>query len=77
MVDACIQDGDVVVVRRQSIADDGDTVVALLDGDQATLKRVYREAGRVRLQPANPYYPAIFAREVAIQGRVVGVIRYC
>jgi repressor LexA len=77
MVDACIQDGDVVVVHRQSVADDGDTVVALLEGDQATLKRVYREAGRVRLQPANPYYPAIYAQQVAIQGRVVGVVRYC
>ena len=77
MVDACIQDGDLVIVRRQSVAADGDVVVALLEGEQATLKRFYREPGRVRLQPANPYYPTIYARDVAIQGRVVGVIRYC
>jgi repressor LexA len=77
MVDACIQDGDIVVVRRQATADDGDTVVALLDGEQATLKRFFREAGRVRLMPANPYYPPIYAKEVQIQGKVVGVVRYC
>lgn len=77
MVDACIQDGDVVIVRRQESATDGDTVVALLDGERATLKRIYREPGRVRLSPANPYYPDIYAQEVQVQGMVVGVVRYC
>jgi repressor LexA len=77
MVDACIQDGDLVVIRRQDTAADGETVVALLEGEQVTLKRFYREAERVRLQPANPYYPAIFAKDVRIQGIVVGVVRYC
>lgn len=77
MVDACIQDGDVVIARRQATATDGDTVVALLDGERATLKRFYREAGRVRLAPANPYYPDIYAEEVQVQGKVVGVVRYC
>ncbi len=77
MVDACIQDGDLVIVRAQETAADGDTVVALLDGDQATLKRFYREAGQIKLVPANPYYPAIFAKEVRIQGKVVGVVRFC
>jgi repressor LexA len=77
MVDACIQDGDLVIVRRQAIAHDGETVVALLEGQQATLKRLFREPDCVRLVPANPYYPAIRARDVAIQGTVVGVVRYC
>lgn len=77
MVDACIQDGDLVIVRAQQTAGDGDTVVALLDGDQVTLKRFYREAGQIKLVPANPYYPAIFAKEVKIQGKVVGVVRFC
>ncbi|MGH2367664.1 MAG: transcriptional repressor LexA [Chloroflexota bacterium] len=77
MVDACIQDGDVVIVRRQTTAEDGDTVVALLEGEQATLKRFYREPGRVRLAPANRYYPNIYAKEVQLQGKVVGVVRYC
>lgn len=77
MVDACIQDGDLVIVRAQATANDGDTVVALLDGDQATLKRLYREAGQIKLVPANPYYPVIFAKEVKIQGKVVGVVRFC
>jgi repressor LexA len=76
MVDACIQDGDVVVVRRQDTAAEGDTVVALLDGERATLKRFYRQPDRIRLAPANPYYPDIFAEDVRIQGKVVGVLRY-
>jgi repressor LexA len=76
MVDACIQDGDVVVVRRQDTAAEGDTVVALLDGERATLKRFYRLPDRIRLAPANPYYPDIFAEDVRIQGKVVGVLRY-
>jgi repressor LexA len=77
MVDACIQDGDLVVVRQQATAEDGEPVVALLDGERATLKRLYREPGRVRLEPANPYYPAIYAQQVEVQGKVVGVVRYC
>lgn len=80
MVDACIQDGDVVVVRRQETAADGETVVALIRGAQATLKRFYRDASKVRLQPANSYYPALtfdMPGDVAVQGVVVGVVRYC
>ena len=77
MVDACIQNDDVVVVRRQDTAEDGDTVVALLDGGQATLKQFYRDADGIRLKPANRYYPDIVVKEVRIQGRVMGVLRYC
>ena len=53
----------------------GETVVALLGGDNVTLKRLYREKGHVRLQPANPYLEPLIVSDVAIQGKVVAVIR--
>jgi repressor LexA len=62
------------VVRQQESADDGDIVVALL-GDEATLKRFYREAGQVRLQPENDTMEPIFTRDPLIVGKVTGVIR--
>jgi repressor LexA len=76
MKDADILDGDVVIIRRQDTADDGDIVVALID-DEATLKRFYRDGGGVRLQPANRQMAPIHVRsgEFRIQGRVVGVQR--
>ncbi|MHC4878137.1 MAG: transcriptional repressor LexA [Planctomycetota bacterium] len=78
MIEECITDGDHVVVRKQSTCGDGDLVVARI-GDEATLKRFYREPKkrRVRLQPANSAMEPIFCREedVAIEGVVVGVIR--
>ena len=52
MIDDGIKDGDYVIVRRQSVADNGDTVVAMVE-DEATVKRFYKEKGRIRLQPAN------------------------
>ncbi len=78
MIDAMVNDGDVVVMKRQSIAKDGDMVAArLIDRDEMTLKYFYREPGRVRLQPANPMLGPIYAHpaNVEIQGRVVAVIR--
>jgi len=77
MVDEHIRDGDLVVYERRSNARNGDTVVALLGGDEATLKTFYKEKNRVRLQPANPKYDPIYAREVDIQGVVIGVVRRC
>jgi repressor LexA len=74
MINAGILHGDVVVVKRQETAQDGDIVVALLD-DEATLKRFYREAGRVRLQPENDSMEPIFTRHPRIIGRVTGVLR--
>lgn len=74
MVKAGILDGDIVVVRRQETADDGDIVVALLD-DEATLKRFYREAGQVRLQPENDSMEPILTRDPRIVGKVTGVLR--
>jgi len=74
MIEAGIFDGDVVVVRRQESAENGDIVVALL-GDEATLKRFYRESDHVRLQPENAAMQPIRVREPRIAGKVLGVMR--
>ena len=75
MIDEQIRDGDLVVVERRETARSGETVVALLDDGEATLKRFYKEGHRVRLQPANPDFPAIYVDHVRIQGVVIGVLR--
>ena len=74
MVDAGILDGDFVVVRRQDTAADGEIVVALV-GEEATVKRFFKESDHVRLQPENSTMEPIRTREVSIVGRVVGVFR--
>jgi repressor LexA len=74
MVNAGILDGDVVVVRQQQNADDGDIVVAMLD-EEATVKRFFREADRVRLQPENDTMEPIYTRDPLILGKVTGVLR--
>lgn len=78
MIEEQIRDGDYIVVQAQDRAEDGQMVVALVGGESATVKKLYREAdGRVRLQPANPTMQPIFvdADDLRIQGIVVGVIR--
>ncbi|MBT5651463.1 MAG: transcriptional repressor LexA [Nitrospina sp.] len=77
MIEDHIQDGDYVIVERRDVAQNGETVVALIDNERATLKRFYRENGRVRLQPAHPDMKPIIIREgdFAIQGVVIGVLR--
>jgi repressor LexA len=78
MIEEQIRDGDYIVVQAQETAEDGEMVVALVGGESATVKKLYREeAGRVRLQPANPSMDPIFVDpdELRIQGIVVGVIR--
>ncbi len=77
MMDDGILDGDYVFVRKQAVARDGDTVVAMID-QEATVKRFYRERGRIRLQPANAEMQPIFVdstRQIEILGLVVGVYR--
>jgi repressor LexA len=74
MVNAGILDGDLVVVRQQQSADDGDIVVAMLE-DEATVKRFFRESDRVRLQPENDSMEPIYARDPLILGKVTGVLR--
>jgi len=76
MIDAGIFDADLVVVRRQADADNGDIVAALVDGDEATVKRFRREAGGIVLIAENPdYEPMVFTEGVEILGRVVAVLR--
>lgn len=74
MIDEGIFDGDTVIVRKQQVAENGEKVVALVNGNEATLKKFFLENGRVRLQPANPSFPPIFPDEILIQGKVIGVI---
>lgn len=75
MIDAHITDGDFVVIRPQQTARNGDIVVAQVEENAVTLKRFFREKNRVRLQPANEQYPAMFYDDVRIQGKLIGVIR--
>ena len=78
MIEDHIKDGDYVIVEKRALANNGETIVALLDNDRATLKRFYKEAdGRVRLQPANPKMDPIFIKQgnFKIQGVVIGVMR--
>jgi repressor LexA len=78
MIDEHIKDGDFIVVHERAQADNGETVVALVGGDSATVKKYYREPGGwIRLQPANAEMPPIRVneRDVIVQGVVLGVIR--
>src|SRR5262245_41174303 len=77
MIDEQIRDGDFVVVEDRKTADNGEMVIALIGGTDVTLKKFYRESGRIRLQPANPaMQPMLFdPSQVQIQGVVVGVMR--
>lgn len=77
MIEDHISDGDLIIVRRQPTCRDGDTVVALIDGSSATLKRFYHEDDRVRLQPANRNLEPVYVENdrIQIHGVVTGVIR--
>ena len=74
MIEAGIEDGDIVVLRRQETAENGEIVVAMID-DEATLKRIYYEDGHVRLQPENAAMEPIYAEEVVILGRLLALFR--
>lgn len=75
MIEDHIEDGDFVVIRKQESAQDGQVVVALVDGAETTLKRFFRERGRYRLEPANDSMQPIYSDNVQILGVLVGVIR--
>jgi repressor LexA len=75
MIDAHITDGDFVVIRPQQTARNGDIVVAQVEENAVTLKRFFKESGRIRLQPANEAYPPQYSEDVRIQGKLIGVIR--
>lgn len=75
MIEAGIHDGDFVIVRKQSVAVNGDIVVAMTEDDEATVKRFYKEKDHIRLQPENSTMSPLRLREVSILGRVIGVYR--
>ena len=77
MIDAGINDGDVVIIRETSTADNGDIVVALVEDQEATLKKFYRRGNAIALEAANPAYETRVLPEdqVKVQGRLVGLIR--
>jgi len=75
MINAGILDGDYIVVKEGSTAENGDIVVALIDGEEATIKRFYREKNRIRLQPENDTMEPIYAQNVSIIGKAIGLFR--
>ena len=75
MIDEDIHQGDYVICRRSSIAHDGQLVVAIVDDENATLKRFYKEKGRARLQPANDNYQPIYTDNCRIEAVAIGLIR--
>jgi len=75
MIEDHIMDGDQVICEQAKQVTDGEIVVAVVDGEFATLKRFYKEKNRVRLQPANSQMDPIYATDVEVKGRVIGVIR--
>ncbi len=75
MIEAGILDGDYVVVQKQNTAINGDIIVALVDDDEATVKRFYKEKNKIRLQPENSSMEPIYRDDVSILGKVTGVIR--
>lgn len=77
MIEDNIQDGDIVIIEKRETANNGQSVVAMINGEKVTLKKFYVERDGIRLQPANPELPPIYLRneEVQILGIVTGVIR--
>lgn len=75
MIEDLIDDGDMVLVKKQNYASNGDIIVALVDEDKATLKRFYLENGRFKLQPANKKLAPFYVDHLTILGRVISVIR--
>ncbi len=74
MIDEGIFDGDMVIIKKQSVAENGQTVVAIIDENEATLKKLYREKNRFRLEPRNPHMKPLFRTDVEVRGIVVKVI---
>jgi len=74
MINAGIQDGDLLLVRRQPTAQNGEIVVARVDGDEATVKRFFKEPDRIRLQPENDAMEPIYTRDATIEGVALAVI---
>ena len=74
MIDAGILDGDLVLIKKQSNAQNGDIVVALLE-DEATIKRFFKEESIIRLQPENQFMDPIYSKDVIVLGKAIGLFR--
>lgn len=75
MIEAGILDGDMVIVKQQTVAENGDIVVAMTDEDEATVKRFFKEKSMIRLQPENSTMDPLFYEDVTILGKVIGLYR--
>ncbi len=75
MIDEGIFDGDTVIVRKQNTVENGETAVALINGNEVTLKKIFKEKNRIRLQPANPKLKPLYVRSIIIQGKVISAMR--
>lgn len=75
MIDEGVFDGDTVIVRKQNSVEDGEVAVALINNNEVTLKKIYKEKNRIRLEPANPKLKSFYVKEVIIQGRVISTFR--
>lgn len=76
MINAGILNGDIVIIEQKSSAENGDIIAALVDGEEATVKRFYKEDGHYRLQPENDFMDPIIVDKCEILGKVVAVVRY-
>ena len=75
MIDEGIFNGDTVIIRKQSDVENGETAIALINGSEVTLKKIFKEKNRIRLQPANPALKPLYVKSVVIQGKVISVFR--
>lgn len=75
MINAGILDGDYLLIRQQSSASNGDIVVALIETEEATVKRFFKESKRIRLQPENDSMEPIYTENASIAGKVIGLFR--
>src|SRR3990167_2344431 len=75
MIDEGILNGDTVIIRKQSDVKNGETAIALINGSEVTLKKIFKEKNRIRLQPANPALKPLYVKSVIIQGKVISVLR--
>jgi len=75
MIDEGIFNGSIVIIRKQPTVENGETAAALINGNEVTLKKIYREKNYFRLQPANPNFKPIFTKELTIQGKVISVLK--
>ncbi|MBI4709178.1 MAG: transcriptional repressor LexA [Candidatus Portnoybacteria bacterium] len=75
MIDEGIFDGDTVIIRKQSNVENGETAIALINGNEVTLKKIFKEKNRIRLQPANPNLKPLYVKSVVIQGKVISAFR--